>query len=113
MASTVLGNLISDGASRSRIEGRASVQVGSRRRRYISREAGRGLEMLGHAIEYLADEFSLECMSRNEDAALDRISHLGAIDLLKKLNREVYFSCPVVPTFVERVRSYFRLEQDG
>jgi hypothetical protein len=113
MSSTVVGSPISNEAARSFLQAGASAQVGSKRNRSISRDAGRGLEMLGHAIEYLADEFSLECMSRSETAAKDRISHLGAIELLKMLNREVYFSCPLAPTFAERLRSFFRLEQAG
>jgi hypothetical protein len=67
------------------------------RRRRISPEAGRALEMLGHAIEYLADEYVYEGSSFN---ASD--SQLQAVHILMALNREVYFECPFVPSFKER-----------
>jgi len=72
-----------------------------RRRRRISPEAGRALEILGHAIEYLTDEYVHEGGSF---AAHD--PRLEAVQLLMARNREVYFSCPEVPTFSERVRSW-------
>jgi len=67
------------------------------RRRRISPQAGRALEMLGHAIEYLADEYVHEgCSFTAGDPQLQ------ALHLLMALNREIYFECPVVPSFKER-----------
>ena len=72
--------------------------------RRIGPEAGRALEKLGHAIEYLTDEYvfsggSLEA----HDPQLD------AVQLLMAINREIYFSCPSVPGPVERVRAWLRM----
>lgn len=79
------------------------------RTRRITPEAGRAIEMLGHAIEYLADEFALECRSRDFMPA-GKDARVAAIELLMARNREVYFSCPTVPTFGERLRSLLRLQ---
>ena len=82
----------------------------SRRLRRISPQAGRAIEMLGHAIEYLADEHALDCMTRPERvmAGAGRGAHpcIEAIELLKSRNREIYFSCPEIPTLGERLRSW-------
>ena len=72
-----------------------------RRRRRISPEAGRALEILGHAIEYLTDEYVHEGGSFSAHDP-----RLEAVQLLMARNREVYFSCPEVPTFCERVRAW-------
>jgi hypothetical protein len=63
--------------------------------RRIPPTEGRALEVLGHAIEYLADEFvyhsgSLSSLNSNDP-------QVQAIQMLKAANRQVYFSCPVVP----------------
>jgi hypothetical protein len=68
-------------------------------------EAGRAIEMLGHAIEYLSDEFALECMSRKGEPVVGVHPQIEAIQLLMARNREVYFSCPELPTVGERLRS--------
>jgi hypothetical protein len=76
--------------------------VRSKRRR-ISPQAGHALEKLGHAIEYLTDEFV------HEGGALS--AHNGsveAVQLLMAVNRQIYFECPQVPTFRERWRSRLR-----
>jgi hypothetical protein len=83
--------------------------AGIRRRRKTTPEAGQAIEMLGHAIEYLADEFSLECMNRQENVAAGMHPRVVAIEILKKCNREVYLSCPEVPTCGEWMESWFRL----
>src|SRR5580698_1319582 len=86
------------------LPGYAGVAVSARRSRKISREAGRGIEILGHAIDYLADEFALDCLSsegRNEAGVHPRVL---AIELLMERNREIYFDCPEIPTFGERLR---------
>ncbi|MGD0942236.1 MAG: hypothetical protein ABR905_21295 [Terracidiphilus sp.] len=70
------------------------------RRRRITPQAGRALEILGHAIEYLADEFvhqGLPVSAKN--------GQLQAVQMLMALNRQVYFECPEVPTFAERCRA--------
>jgi hypothetical protein len=81
------------------------------RPRRITQEAGRAIEMLGHAIEYLADEFAVECRSREESAAVGKHPRIAAIELMMMCNREIYFSCPTVPTLGDRLRSLFRLQR--
>jgi hypothetical protein len=70
------------------------------RRRRTTPQAGHALEILGHAIEYLTDEF----VHRQADLS-PRNSELEAVQLLMALNRQVYFECPEVPTVGERLRS--------
>lgn len=73
--------------------------AGAKRRRRISPEAGQALEILGHAIEYLADEYAHEGrMNSVHDGELE------AIQLLMARNREIYMACPLVPTLWERCR---------
>jgi len=74
------------------------------RRHRITPEAGHALEILGHAIEYLTDEFVYE------DGALSaRNSQLQAVQMLMALNRQVYFACPEAPTFSERCHALLHL----
>src|SRR5471030_473521 len=70
-------------------------RVVAKRRRRITPEAGHALEILGHAIEYLTDEYVHEggALSAND-------SRIMAVQLLMALNREVYFECPEAPSFV-------------
>lgn len=75
----------------------------ARARRRITPDAGRGLEKLGHAVEYLTDEFVHDGCRFVEDKA-----RLHAIDLLASLNRQIYFSCGIEPTLRERVHGLFR-----
>lgn len=78
------------------------AQVRPNRRRRISPEAGRALEILGHAIEYLTDEFihqGLPFSAKN--------GQLQAVQMLMALNRQVYFECPELPTLGERFRALF------
>lgn len=72
-----------------------------RRRRRIDRETGRALEILGHAIEYLADEYA----HRGESLAAED-GQVQAIQLLMARNREIYLACPVTPTLRERCRNW-------
>jgi hypothetical protein len=74
------------------------------RRRRIDRDAGRALELLGRAIEYLADEYA---HAGGAPAAND--PQVLAMQILMARNREIYFACPLVPTFRERVRTWLRL----
>ena len=75
-------------------------------RRYIDSRAGHALEILGHAIEYLADESAHEggsiCASDGE---------VQAIQLLMKVNRQIYYQCPLVPTFAERCLAFMRFHR--
>ena len=80
----------------------ASRNLGIVRRR-ITPEAGRGLEILGHALDYLADEFVCDGCRFSDDSG-----RLQAIQLLTYLNRQIYFACDVEPTFRDRAQSLFR-----
>jgi hypothetical protein len=70
-------------------------------RRRIDPQAGHALEILGHAIEYLADEYVHEggplCANQGP---------LEAVQLLMAANRAIYFACPRVPTLGERLRRW-------
>jgi hypothetical protein len=79
--------------------------VGNRRRQ-ITPQAGHALEILGHAIEYLTDEF----VHHGGDVS-SRNPQLEAVQLLMSLNRQVYFECPEVPTVRERIRSMFHFNE--
>jgi hypothetical protein len=79
-----------------------STAVRARRRRYITPEAGHALEILGHAIEYLTDEFLHEGGSLSASDP-----RLEAVHLLMARNREIYLACPEVAGFGERIRSIF------
>ncbi len=72
--------------------------------RRISPQAGRALELLGHAIEYLTDELVY---------AGGRLSahngQLEAIGLLMARNRAIYFSCPETPGLGEQWRTFLRV----
>ena len=70
------------------------------RRRHITPQAGRALEILGHAIEYLTDEFVHQGGVISADNG-----QLNAVQLLMALNRQVYYECPVVPTWTERLKA--------
>jgi hypothetical protein len=74
------------------------------RRRRISPEAGHALEKLGHAIEYLTDEFIHAGGSLSAHDA-----QVEAVQMLMSINREIYFGCPILPTLGERLRGLFRL----
>ncbi len=71
--------------------------------RRIDPAAGRALEKLGHAIEYLTDEY---VYSGGPLAAQD--PQLEAVQLLMAVNREIYLSCPAVPSPIERIRAWLR-----
>jgi hypothetical protein len=74
------------------------------RRRCITPQAGRALEILGHAIEYLTDEF----VHRGGSFSA-RNDQLEAVQLLMALNRQVYYECPEAPTLGERWRALLHL----
>jgi hypothetical protein len=77
------------------------ARQGRARRRHISPQAGHALEILGHAIEYLTDEYVHEGGSLS-----GRDPRVEAVQLLMALNREVYFACPETPTLVQRIRMW-------
>ncbi|MGB6742361.1 MAG: hypothetical protein WBE38_01805 [Terracidiphilus sp.] len=75
---------------------------GPKVRRRISPQAGRALEILGHAIDYLTDEYVHHGGEfRPGDPELD------AIELLMAANRAIYFECPRIPTLRERCLRFF------
>jgi hypothetical protein len=80
----------------------SSVQ--SNRRRRIPPQAGHALEILGHAIEYLTDEFI-----HNGAKMSPGSGELEAVQLLMAVNRQVYFECPQVQTVGDRLRSALHL----
>lgn len=67
------------------------------RRKHISLRAARAFRILGHAIEYLADEFIHDAVPPSGQK-----ERLQAVQLLMSLNREVYNDCPEVPALAER-----------
>lgn len=70
-------------------------------RRRVSPVSGRALEILGHAIEYLADEYVLKAARTGtlnpDDPRID------AMYILMSLNREVYYACPEVEPALPRI----------
>jgi len=70
---------------------------------FLARNAGRALEILGHAIEYLADEYV-----RNDAPPSEKEGTMQAIQILMSLNRDIYFSCPRTPTLRARLRALLR-----
>jgi hypothetical protein len=83
----------------------ASSAINSRRcKRRVSPEAGRALEILGHAIEYLTDEFV-----HAGGLLSDSNGQLDAVQLLMALNRQIYFECPVTPTLGQRFLAVLHL----
>ena len=88
----------------------AMLQQAAFRRRQVTPETGRAIETLGHAIEYLADEFAAECRSRDFMPA-GKHARVMAIELLMARNREIYLNCPVAPTLADRLRSFLHLQR--
>lgn len=81
----------------------AQTGAGSRSvRRRITPSEGFALQVLGHAIEYLADEYVAEAGSIPAMTAHD--PRVEAMQLLMAANRRVYLGCSVMPSFGERVR---------
>jgi hypothetical protein len=82
----------------------ASVAQARNIRHRITHQAGHALEKLGHAIEYLTDEF----VHRGGEVSSSN-GELQAVQLLMAKNRQVYFECPIVPTIGKRLRGVFHL----
>ena len=74
-------------------------------RRRLSRESARALEILGHAIEYLADEYALDLADKGPLGNAD--PRIAAIQTLKSLNRAIYFSGAEVQPVWQRIRQWF------
>jgi hypothetical protein len=67
-------------------------------RRRLSAEGGRALEILGHAIEYLADEYAADLADKGPLGSAD--PRVAAIQILKERNRALYYSgTEVQPAF--------------
>ena len=77
---------------------------GAIRQRRISPEAGRALEILGHAIEYLTDEYVYRGGSFSAGDG-----EIQAIQTLKDVNRQIYFGCPEMPSMADRWRSLLHI----
>jgi len=73
-------------------------------RRRITPQAGHALEILAHAIEYLADE----SVHQRPDAST-RNGQLEAIQMLMAINRQIYFECPEAPTLAQRCAKLLHL----
>ena len=77
-------------------------QVRTHGTRRISPKAGHALEILGHAIEHLTDEYVHEDGSMSaQDPCVD------AIQLLMARHREIYSACPEIPSLADRLRAWF------
>jgi len=63
------------------------------KRRSIDPQTGRALVVLGHALEYLTDEYIHEGGTFTSNRG-----QIDAIQLLIRLNREIYMACPEAPT---------------
>jgi hypothetical protein len=74
-------------------------------RRQLSRESAQGLEILGHAIEYLADEYAVDPADKGPLGNAD--PRIAAIQMLKSLNRAIYFSGAEVQPVWQRIRQWF------
>ena len=70
-------------------------------RRAITPQAGHALEILGHAIEYLTDEFV-----EHHGSMTPPDVRIQSVQLLMALNRQVYYECPQVPEFKDRCRAF-------
>jgi hypothetical protein len=73
-------------------------------RRRTTPEAGFALELLGHAVEYLADEYvhEVDFLSFSPDGD----PRIEAIQLLMAANRHVYYACPLAPSLRQRVARF-------
>jgi hypothetical protein len=74
-------------------------------RRRLSPESGHALEILGHAIEYLADEYAVDLKDRGPLGNTD--PRIEAIQVLKALNRAIYFSGSEIQPAFGRLRRWF------
>jgi hypothetical protein len=75
-------------------------------RRLQSPESGRALEILGHAIEYLADEYANDLANKGPLGSAD--PRVAAIQILKGLNRAIYYSGTEVQPAFRRMRRWLQ-----
>lgn len=91
------------------VVGKAPVVVvwgkGGDRPRQLAPEAEIALQKLSHAIEYLAGD----CIYEGESFNLSD-PRVQAVLLLLERNREIYFTCPPVPSLSERLRAWLGLK---
>ncbi len=73
------------------------------RRRRIDQNSGRALEILAHAIEYLADEYV-----HHGGQLKGSDGQVQAMQILMAANRSIYASCPEIPTLEERCVNFLR-----
>ena len=73
-------------------------------RRQLSPEGGRALEILGHAIEYLADEYANDLADKGPLGSAD--PRVAAIQILKGLNRAIYYSATEMQPALRRMRRW-------
>ena len=97
-------SMTSDFAIRVSTPAPPAARVQANRPRRTTPQAGRALEILGHAIEYLTDEFVYQGAQTSPGNP-----QLEAVQLLMALNRQIYFECPESPTLGQRFRSVFHL----
>jgi len=71
--------------------------------RHVSSDAGRALQILGHAIDYLIDEGEADGTITDPTNGRTR-----AVCLLMARNRQIYLACPEVPTIAQRWLSFLR-----
>ena len=69
-------------------------------RRRPTPQQGRALEVLGHAVEYLVDS------RLYLDSGISQPSDGLAVQLLMRLNREVFAECPQVVPISRRLRRW-------
>ena len=84
---------------------KAMPMAGKAKRRSMNPDTGRAPVILGHAIEYLTDEFVHE-----GDSFTAGRGQIDAIQLLITLNRQIYMECPEVPTFRQWLGSLLHKE---
>jgi hypothetical protein len=82
----------------------SAARVRPNRLRRITPQAGHALEILGHAIEYLTDEF----VHHGGEISAGN-SQLEAVQLLMARNREIYYACPELVTMGDRLREMLHL----
>lgn len=90
---------ITDRASASSAALPTGLTEASARRQRLNPRAGRALEILGHAIEYLADGYAHDGSSTPAKGGMR-----DAIQILMSVNREIYLSCPKIPSLRERLQ---------
>jgi hypothetical protein len=73
-------------------------------RRRLSAEGGRALEILGHAIEYLADEYAADLADKGPLGSAD--PRVAAIQILKERNRAIYYSGTEVQAPFRRLKRW-------